>query len=249
MRNNKIKHKMSAGERAFGFNLSYASPNEIELLGGMGFDYVFVDLEYASHSLDTVVDICRAADVGDLTPICKVPGLEERAIQGYLDAGLMGIHSPHIRTREDAQRLVEACRFPPEGNRGITRSRARRLCADMTAKEYMAWCNREVLTVAYLEDLEALDNLDEILTVEGLDLLRYGINDISMALGHAGDTTHPHVVETLARATERVHAAGKKTFYDVSYYIDTDRVLRNAATEFIRKANEGQDLGMAWIKR
>lgn len=249
MRRNKLKQRIEEGKKALGFNLDFPSPFLVDMLGGTGFDYVLFETEYGGFPFETVANMCRAAEAADLAVMAKLPSNDALTIQRFLDAGVWNIQAPHISTRADAEILANACRFVPAGTRSWTGGRPSLLRRGMTVKEHMQWCDNEVVTVAMLEDKEALGNLDDILDVDGIDFVRYGIGDIALSMGYPGETTHPLVVETLGKITDRIHAAGKKLFYDVSSFVSVSQLVREGSQAFLKKANEGDAPVVPWVRR
>ncbi len=196
---------------AYGFNLIFPSPHVVEILGMLDFDFVWIDGEHSPFGLAEIEDICRTADAAGMTTIARVPDINASTILRFLDRGVQGIVGPHISTREDAERLVKACYFGPQGERSFGANRGTDYwfeIPDLAA--YYKHCNDNMLVGALLEDQASYDNLDDILSVEGIDYFGIGPNDFSQGTGYPGQPGHPAVVRKMKEITDRIHAAGRR---------------------------------------
>jgi len=238
MRTNNILAKMRAGEEAYGCSLTFPSGDIIELLGIAGFDYVFLDGEHGPFTLESIEQMCRTADAAGLTPIARVPNIQSSTILQFLDRGVMGIMGPHISTGEQAQALAGACRFAPQGKRSFGSGRGTHYGDPAPRRQYMEQANAEMLVMALLEDVEALSNLPDILSVEGIDFFLYGPNDLAQSMGLPGEPEHPKVEEAMAQATSQIYKAGKKMMSDVMVAATVTEIILNGAREFLRNAQQ-----------
>lgn len=219
MRTNNVITKMKAEHVAYGCNLSFPSSTVIELMGRVGFDFVSFDGEHGPFTPEVLDDLCRIADMAQLTPIARVPNIESSTILRFLDRGIMGIMGPHITSKERAQQLADACRYAPRGKRSLGFGRGTYFGDVASVTECMEHTNDNILVIAQLEDIVVLDNINEILSVEGIDVYASGPQDISQSMGLPGQPNHPKVKEFEAQVREAVHAAGKKM---------TDEVMASA---------------------
>jgi 2-keto-3-deoxy-L-rhamnonate aldolase RhmA len=184
---NRVKAAMRAGRKAYGYNLSFPSPWVIDILGKLDFDFVFIDGEHGPFGLDQLEDLCRTAERHNVTPIARVPDIGSSTILRYLDRGIMGILGPHIATEADARQLARACYFGPLGERSFGANRGTDYNAGIADKAaYYREANEQTLVCALLEDVAVLDNLDAILSVQGIDLYSIGPNDFAQSLGYPG---------------------------------------------------------------
>ena len=238
MRTNAILAKMRAGQKAYGCSLNFPSAAVVEIIGAAGLDFVWLDSEHGPFTPESIEEMCRTAELAGLTAIARVPDVRESTILRFLDRGVMGIQGPHIRNLQEAQELADACRFPPQGKRGFGYG-LRAVPPSVPATEFIANANAEVLVIAMLEDVEALKNLPQILSVKGIDLFTYGPNDLAASMGHSGLPEHPEVLKTMAETTARIHAAGKRLYSDVTTTVSATRLLLDGAREFVRKAKAG----------
>jgi 2-keto-3-deoxy-L-rhamnonate aldolase RhmA len=206
---NRAKQAMRDGRVAYGYNLVFPSPWVVEILGMLDFDFVWLDGEHGPFSLEAIEDLCRTADSFGITTLARVPDVNPSTILRYLDRGVQGIMGPHISTREDAEGLVNACLFGPQGQRSFGANRGTDYwheIPDLAA--YYQECNENMLVGALLEDRASLDNLDEILSVAGIDYFGIGPNDFAQGMGYPGQPDHPEVVKAMQQMTDRIRSAG-----------------------------------------
>ena len=202
MRTNNIITRMKAGEMAYGCNLSFPSSTLIELMGRVGFDFVMFDGEHGPFTPEVLDDLCRFADMAGLTPVARVPNIEDSTILRFLDRGIMGIMGPHIINKERAEQLAQACRYAPRGKRSFGSGRGAYFGDYESGPAYMEHTNSNILVMAQLEDVQALDNIDEILSVDGIDIYSSGAQDIAQSMGLPGQPNHPKVKEFEAEQRE-----------------------------------------------
>ena len=233
MRVNNIVTKMNAGEMAYGANLSFPSTTLIELSGRAGFDFVTFDSEHGPFTVDLLDDLCRVADMAGLTPMARVPDIEHPTILRFLDRGIMGVTGPHIIDGDRAQKLADACRYTPRGKRSFGSGRGAYFGDFESGPEYMAHTNDNILVIAQLEDIQVLDHLDEILSVEGIDLFTSGAQDIAQSMGLPGQPNHPRVKEFEAQVRDAVHAAGRKMAEDVMASARATNLFLDGARAFL----------------
>lgn len=235
MRVNKVVTKMRAGEMAYGCNLNFPSTTLIELAGRAGFDFVTFDSEHGPFTPQDLDDLCRIADMAGLTPMARVPNIESSTILRFLDRGIMGITGPHIITKERAQQLAEACRYAPEGKRSFGSGRGAYFGDIESGPAYMRHTNENILVIAQLEDVEVLRHIDDILSVDGIDLYALGAQDIAQSMGLPGQPNHPKVKEYENKVRETVHAAGKKMADDVMASARAANLFLDGARAFLKE--------------
>lgn len=197
---NYAKLRLDKGDLSLGMGLRQARTVDIaDIARACGFDWLFVDMEHNSMSLDTASQICAAALNTGITPIVRVPGHEHYHATRILDAGAMGIVVPHVDTPEQAMRIARNCRFPPAGTRSIAGAMPQIRFQTLPLPELIAAVNNATLVVAMLETREAVENADAIAAVDGIDVLLIGGSDLSAEMGIPGDF-----------ANARLHAAARK---------------------------------------
>jgi 4-hydroxy-2-oxoheptanedioate aldolase len=184
--------------------VSMPSPAACELYAIQGWDSVTLDMEHGSIGFDVAVEMLRSIHSAGVLPLVRIPRGDPSWIAGLLDAGVMGVTAAMINTVEDAQRLVQACRYPPTGERGMSRmSRA----AMMHGADYAKTANSNINLFAMVETAQAMDNLEGIAAVPGIDGIYFGGVDYEMSLRsdpRTRDLTEPQAREAVLRARQAV---------------------------------------------
>ncbi len=234
MRTNRILAKMKASKLAYGLVQRFPSEVLVELTGRAGFDFIMFDGEHGPFTRENIETMCRCTDMAGITPIARVPDIEMATILGYLDRGIMGIMGPHITTLDEARQLAEACRYKPHGKRSLGTTRGGYYGDVDSITKYMEHMNSEVLVIAQIENVQALENITAIVAVEGIDLFATGPQDMAQSLGLPGQPNHPKVVEANARVADAVHAGGKKMLNDVTVSQMTDALFLGAAKAYLK---------------
>ena len=210
MKPNAMKARFARGEAACGLNVMFPSPQIVEMIGRLGFDWVFIDLEHGSITIDQLDLLVMAADATGITPIVRPSSNDPVAIGQVLDRGAQGIQVPHVDTAADARRAVAAARFHPLGERGIAGgTRASGYGIGFKPKEFIEVSNREIVGCVQLEHRKALEHIDEILKVEGVDVFFVGPMDLSLSFGKPGDFNAADVRDALAHLFTKIKTAGK----------------------------------------
>ena len=209
MQTNRMKALIESGRPAFGVSVQFPSPEIVEMIGELGFDWVMLDAEHGSITPDNVGPMIMAAELHGITPLVRPERNDAAIINRYLDRGAMGVQTPHVNTAAQARAVVEACRFHPEGKRGLGGGRMADFGFGQSTAEYVKEANAEMLVCVQIEDVEAVENLDEILAVEGVDVFFIGPTDLAQSLGYPGQNSHPEVQRVVEDVFRRIHAAGK----------------------------------------
>jgi 4-hydroxy-2-oxoheptanedioate aldolase len=235
MRTNKMLTKIKAGEKAVGLQIPFYAPDLVELMGIAGIDYVFVDCEHGSFSLNDVETMCRAAELSGVTPIVRVVNIEPTTILQYIVRGAMGIIGPHIRTRDQAEQLVRACLFSPKGIRSYGNARGDYYGTYNPPSEHMSLANKEMFICGMIEEEEGFNNLSDILKVDGLDFFKFGIHDISLDMKVPGEFDHPKINLAIKKANEQIRAAGKMVTDHVMWEGTVSDLFLSAVRAFAAK--------------
>ena len=184
-----------------------ASPIVAEAVGTAGFDWGVLDMEHTPIDLMGLVHLLQAAGNTPMVPVVRVPWNDTVTVKRVLDAGAQTLLFPFVQDGGEAARAVAATRYPPEGVRGMAgMSRASRFG---TTPDFLRTANRTIGVVLQLETPQAIAKLEEIAAVPGVDALFVGPGDLSGAMGHAGQPTHPDVMAAMADAARRARAVGK----------------------------------------
>ena len=183
-----------------------ASPIVAEAIGHAGFDWAVLDMEHTPLDLMDLVHLLQAVGNTPLVPLVRVPWNDTVNVKRVLDAGAHSLLFPFIQNADEASRAVAAMRYPPEGVRGMAgMSRASRFG---TVPDFFKTANANVCAVLQLETPEAMARLEEIASVPGVGGLFVGPGDLSGAMGHVGNLTHPDVMDLMADAAQRAHKIG-----------------------------------------
>ena len=205
MRPNALKKKIADGTRAVGGWVAIPNAFSTEIYAAQGWDSVTIDMQHGASDINDVVPMLQAIQSGgDATPLVRVPWNDPAHIMRVLDAGAMGIICPMINTRAEAEALVRSGRYPPMGERSFGPFRAAQYGAD-----YWQKANEEVLLFAMIETRQAVANLDEILSVKGINGVYVGPSDLSLSLGKP-PTLDPTDKEVLAAIDTIVKTTRKK---------------------------------------
>jgi 4-hydroxy-2-oxoheptanedioate aldolase len=230
MGHESLKQRLERGETAVGTFVNLDSPAVAEAASLAGLDFSILDQEHGPLTAETCLSMSAAAEQGGGDAIVRVRGNSAPEIQRALDIGAAGVQIPQIESGEDARAAVDAARFEPEGQRGLS-PYVRAGGYDGT-ENYTAEQNEETLVIVHVEGQAGLDNLDDILAVEGIDVIFLGPYDLSQALGVTGEVRGDLVVETMEDVCERAQEAGKI----VGAYADTPEI-----------ANEWIDVGVQYV--
>lgn len=178
-----------------------------EAMARQGWDSLTIDMQHGLSDYQAAAGMLAAMSTTSVVPLARVPWLEEGIIMRMLDAGCHGIICPMINCRADAERFVEACRYAPEGSRSFGPIRA----SLVAGPDYHETANEEILVIGMIESRRALDNLDEILSVEGMNAIYVGPADLSLALGCTPkfDQEEAPVVEAIEHIVKNAKARGK----------------------------------------
>lgn len=209
MRPNTAKAALRAGGRVLNAWCSIPSPYVAEALAHLGFDSVTIDLQHGAIDYMAAFSMLQAISTSPATPLARVPWNEPGILTKLLDSGAYGIICPMINSRRDAEAFVGACRYAPAGYRSYGPNRV----TQYAGSDYVKGANAEILLLAQIESAEAVRNLDEILSVPGLDGVYVGPGDLSLSLG-AEPTMAPkdaRVVETMAIIRRAAQAKGLMT--------------------------------------
>jgi 4-hydroxy-2-oxoheptanedioate aldolase len=205
-----MRVKMERGETALGVTIQEFSPQSVEIMALLGFDYVNLDCLHSSLEVHDVAMLVHVAESRGISVVARVPQNVPEIILRYLDAGVDGIVVADMNDAEAARALVDAIRFPPEGDRGLASVHSSDYGLSGPLSEYTRFANSQVMGIGILESERGVRNAEEILSVPGLDAVIVGTTDLSKALGVAGQTSHPRVREAVAHILGAAQRTGKK---------------------------------------
>src|SRR4030095_13496419 len=210
MRENTLKQRLYAGKAAFGVMCTFPSPPVVEMLGHLGFDWILLDNEHGSITVGTAEACIAAAELSGLPPIVRPVGNRPEIIAPFLDRGAWGVQVPHVNTADEARAAVDAVKYAPEGHRGIFRcGRPANYGFKGSTAEYAKDANRNTLVCLMLEEVAAIENLPELVTVPGVDVYFIGSGDLSQSMGYRGQQAHPDVQTMMERGVKIITGAGR----------------------------------------
>jgi 4-hydroxy-2-oxoheptanedioate aldolase len=198
---NHLKDKLARGEVAASMTVRLGRSIEIaQIAKTAGFDTLYVDMEHNTLSIDTTCQICIFAQQIGITPLVRVPANTAEYICRVLDGGAMGVITPHIRSAEEALEMVKLVKFAPLGGRSAGGALSHYQYRSFPQAETNAAMNDATMLVVMLETVTALEHVEEIIAVEGVDMLLVGSNDLCNEMGITGQYDHPRLRDAFARA-------------------------------------------------
>ncbi|MGD2200064.1 MAG: aldolase/citrate lyase family protein [Candidatus Bathyarchaeota archaeon] len=206
MRNN-VKETLEEGGVALGAWISVLDPVTARVVAGSGLDWVLFDTEHGPSGIETIDGLVRGVIGAGASPLIRVVWNDINAIKKALDTGVYGIVVPWVNTKEEAEKAVSYTRYAPEGLRGCAAGRPASAWG-MTGKEYMDIVNDQIFVAVQIETKKAVDNIDEIVSAEGVDATFVGPSDLSASYGVRGQFWHPKVRGALETIIEASEAAG-----------------------------------------
>lgn len=203
IRRNNLKEKLADGQVTVTIS-GVLSSELVDFLGPLGFDGIWMECEHGGVTWEQLGDMTRACDLWGVTPITRVNANEPWLITRTLDRGSMGIVTPHINSREEAEKAMKSSKYAPLGYRGMFGGRQ-----SYGAADYFQAANDQSMVVVLLEEVEALQNLDEILKVDDIDVFFVAPSDLAQTMGHLGNPGHPEVQAAIDSAIARIVDSGR----------------------------------------
>lgn len=204
----QLRKRLQQGELVLGIILSLNSPDVAEILSGIGFDWIFIDAEHSTLDPHDLKAILQAA--GDSMPcVVRIPALDEIVVKKTLDAGAAGLLVPQVHNAGQVEQLVRWGRYFPAGSRGLGFGRAQGY--GLKVGEYLETANESILLSVQAESAEAVQNIESIVRVQGLDAVLVGPYDLSASMGLPGQVDHPDVKAAIQRVAEACQQVGMPT--------------------------------------
>ncbi len=209
-----LREKIKNGEEYYGLYISIGNPASIELAALAGYDFVRLDLEHDLLSLAEVRELIRTATSVQLPVFVRVPSLDN--VCALLDTGASGIIAPMINNREAAIKAINEVKYAPLGLRGMAGSQRCTKYGNIKLTDYRVSANEDILLCVQIETKEGVENIDDILSLEGIDMVSSGKNDLSQSYGLPGQNNHPVVLEAENKVLAGAIAHGKQPVLLVS---------------------------------
>ena len=207
-RTNSLKRRLRDGENVLGCWSMLGHPQVVEILSLAGFDFIVLDQEHGLGDPSSLPAQLHAMSATPTVGVVRVPWNDHVYLKRVLDAGAEAVLIPSINTAEEARAAVAACLYPMRGRRGTAASSVRASSYGM-APDYVATCAENLMIACQIESAQAVENIDEILAVDGIDMLLIGPTDLSATVGQMGNIRHPEVARLIAHAEARIKAAGR----------------------------------------
>jgi 2-keto-3-deoxy-L-rhamnonate aldolase RhmA len=235
-----LKAALKAGRTLVGTTITVPNVDTALTMANAGFDFLWIEMEHGPISLESLREILLATRGTPAVPVTRVPVNQPWLAKRVLDMGSLGVIFPFTSTRELAEQAVASCKYPPLGIRGFGPGMAAARYGMSTA-DYVRFANDNVLVVVIVEQKQAVEDIDAIASVPGIDVLFIGANDLSFSLGVGGRTSDP-VVE---QAVEKVLAAGRKYGVPVGYPAGNPVEINRRIAQGFRFFQAGSELGWA----
>jgi 2-keto-3-deoxy-L-rhamnonate aldolase RhmA len=198
-----LRDRIDAGHLVLCLALAQARTADIPMIAAAsGFDAVYVDLEHTATSLETTALLCAGAVAAGITPLVRVPSHDHDQLTRVLDLGAMGVIVPHVETREEAERIADACRFPPRGHRSVAGPNPSNLHRPMPQRELLDAFDAQTIVAVMVETPGAVARASEIAAVPGVDMVMLGPHDLTAEMGILGEFRAPEFLDA-ARAVAR----------------------------------------------
>lgn len=234
---NRLKSKLRDGKLVFGTWSSLSSSNVVNVIGTSGLDFVIIDLEHSSTSFESAENMLRAVQTTQCTPIIRTADNIESNILRSLEIGSQAIMIPHVEDPQTADLVVRACKYYPEGNRGMSPSTRHHDYSHENLQNSLNYTNRETFVGILVESVDGISRIDDIAKTSNLDMIYLGIYDISQSVGVPGQLSHTKVADGLKKSADiiRSHGLVAGSYAPTIKYIE---LLLNAGFQFVAYLND-----------
>ena len=210
MKPNRVRQVVSEGRVAIGMALmEFGTRGVAKLLEFADVDFVQIDMEHSGFGIERVADLLAWFKATDIAPFVRVPENLYHFLAGVLDAGALGVQVANVETADQARAIVKACKYQPLGERGLGLTAAHSDFRTPKAADYLPLVNRETMVLIQIESELGLNNVEEIVSVEGIDCAAVGHNDLTKSMGIHGQFDHPRYKDALKRVREATQRHGK----------------------------------------
>jgi len=235
---NAFKRALKAGQPQIGLWSSLSSSYTVEVIAGAGFDWILLDMEHSPNDLESLLAQLQAAAPYPTHPVVRVPWNDMVTIKRVLDAGAQSLLIPYVQNAAEAKAAVANTRYPPAGVRGVAgTTRATRFGR---IKDYAKRAHEEICVLVQLETKPALDEIEKVAAIDGVDGIFIGPADLHASMGYTGETANPAVLPLIEESMRRIRKAGKAPGYLSPVEADAKRMLA-AGAQFVAV---GADVGL-----
>lgn len=193
---NRLRQQLAQKQTVFGLIASVPAPIMIEVIAYAGFDFVIIDMEHVMINPETVEHMIRAAEQSGITPLVRISEINAKEILRVLDSGAMGIVIPQVEHKQQVEAVIQAAKYFPIGQRSMNSGRPGIFGRDDLV-DYMERANHEIMIIPMIETVQGVEQIDEILSVEGIDMILEGAADLSQSYGVPWQTEHTLVRQAL----------------------------------------------------
>jgi 4-hydroxy-2-oxoheptanedioate aldolase len=231
IRENQTKSKLKAGQPTYGVISTSADAQIAELFGLAGFDFYMLDAEHGLMDATQVMDVIRACERVQMTPMVRIGSKDPKIVLQYLDAGMMGVMMPGLETAAEIRMLIDAVKYPPLGKRGLGLTRASGYIAiGEPAADYIHFSNEQTMVIPQFEDAALLDRFEEMIAQPGVDAVVIGPRDLSLNMGFPDGPGHPEVQEMIDRVITICKKTGVAAGITAGSRVDSARQVARGAT-------------------
>lgn len=203
---NKLMNKLKEGKVCFGATITMSNPVVSEIMSHIDYDWLWFETEHTVINEESVLAMLQATNGADISTVVRVPWNDKTMIKRILDTGVDGVIIPLVRSKADAEAAVRAMKYPPLGERGGGLARAQ--CYGLHMGEYMMEANDTVMTILMIEHIDAVNNIEEIISVPGVDTVMIGALDLSGSMGILGQMDDPRIEEAIQKVLKACLDAG-----------------------------------------
>ena len=232
----KFRTSIQSNKACMGVSVSFTDPL-VSLALAQYFDFIWLELEHCIMNPEAVMGHIVAGFSKDIPTFIRVPGSSTHIIKPYLDSGACGIIVPQVKTAEEVKKIVMDCRYPPMGERGF----GPRIPSNFdrnNGKDFVKWTNNNIFVAVMIENCHALDSLDEILEIQGLDSVVIGPADLSGSFGLLGDIDHPRVQSAIDMIIEKARKAGKYVGAGIAPETDAAMSMIKRGVQWLQLGND-----------
>ncbi len=228
---NRLKLKLKSGLPAYGVISTSDDPQLAELFGLAGFDYYMLDAEHGLINPTQAVNVIRACELTNMTPLVRIGSKDPKLVLQYLDAGMMGVMMPDLRTVEEVKMLVDAVKYPPIGKRGVGISRASSYMAyGSEAPKYLEFANEQTMVIPQFEDPALLENFEAMISQPHVDAVMIGPRDLSLNMGFPDGPNHPEAQEMIDKVISICKKANVSAGITAGTSADAEKQVARGAT-------------------
>jgi 4-hydroxy-2-oxoheptanedioate aldolase len=235
---NYFKKALIEGKQQIGLWCSLSNHYAVEVVAGAGFDWLLLDTEHSANDLESVLTQLQAASRYSVEPVVRVAWNDMVTIKRYLDIGVRSLLIPMVQNADEARAAVSYTRYPPEGVRGVAGTT--RASVFGRVKDYAKLAHTELCVLVQVETGTAIDEIEAIAKVPGVDGIFIGPADLHASLGYSGETRRPEIMALMVEATKRIRAAGKAPGFLTPVEEDARKILA-AGGQFVAV---GADVGI-----